>query len=412
MCIDVTSLARKALMALTILVALLATAVAGAHGPHAGKTHRRPIRHSRCATTKSTRRARAHGRRPAGRSRVRRHRLTRCPVAHHRARRSPALSNGSGGPASPHADEPFKAAGTLAGPLNGPILPVPPPFPPPPPPPPSKPTNCIDRPSACGYPDATNTGVPPGTRLTRQSGLITVRTPGTTIANVELTGQILVEANNTTIESSDIDVEGTQTGCSKPCGGYGIRVLSGVTGTVIEDVTCHGSAPTGDNVTQHCIRSEDSSTQIKRVHMYNCTSCGWGPGTWSDSFIDETGAVIPQEHYEDIYYGGGGTLVVNHDTMLNPNEQTAVVFASVDFGNQTTLTVTDNLMAGGGYMIYGGGSGSGGTVIGPVSVTGNRFSRLYYPKGGFYGVDAHFNPAVTAWSNNYWDDTHAQIPGP
>ncbi len=75
--------------------------------------------------------------------------------------------------------------------------------------------------------------------------------------------------------------------------------------------------------------------------------------------------------------------------MLNPNGQTAVVFASVDFGDQTTLTITNNLMAGGGYMIYGGGSGSGGSVVGPVTITGNRFSRKYYPEGGSYGVASY-----------------------
>jgi hypothetical protein len=131
-----------------------------------------------------------------------------------------------------------------------------------------------------------------------------------------------------------------------------------------------------------------------------------GPGEWSNNFVDQTGAEIPEEHYEDIYYGGGeGPLIVNHNTMLNPQGQTAVVFASVDFGDQTTLTITNNLMAGGGYMIYGGGSGSGGKVLGPVTVTGNRFSRKYYPEGGYYGVDSYMEKAVTTWSGNIWDET-------
>lgn len=179
---------------------------------------------------------------------------------------------------------------------------------------------------------------------------------------------------------------------------------------MIEDVTCHGGAPTGANVTEFCIQSNNASTQVKRVHFYNCTTCMAGPGTWSDSFVDQEHAEIPQEHYEDIYYGGGaGALTVDHDTMLNPQGQTAVVFASVDFGEQTALTITDNLMAGGGYMIYGGGSGSGGKVLGPVTITGNRFSRKYYPKGGYYGVDAYLNKAVTTWSGNRWDETLQEV---
>jgi outer membrane biosynthesis protein TonB len=294
-----------------------------------------------------------------------------------------------------------------------PVEPTPPTEPTPPPPSeppsvelPSTQTDCIKVPSVCGYPDATNTGVPAGTMLTSRSEEIAVTTPGTTIKDLALDGSIEVDANNTTIEDSDIVVNGTQSGCNSPCGGHGIWIKPGVTGTVVQDVTCHGGAPTGANVTEFCVQSNDSSTEVKRVHFYDCTTCMVGPGTWSDNFVDQTGAEIPQEHYEDIYYGGGaGPLVVNHNTMLNPQGQTAVVFTSVDFGNQTTITVTNNLMAGGGYMIYGGGSGTGGKVLGPVTITGNRFSREYYPDGGYYGVAAYFNEAVTTWSGNIWDDT-------
>ncbi len=266
-------------------------------------------------------------------------------------------------------------------------------------------TNCIKVPSACGYPDATNTGVPSGTALTSRSEEISVNTPGTTIKDIALDGTIEVEANNTTIEDSDITVDGTQT-CGESCGGRGIWIKPGVTGTVIQNVACHGGALSGLNVTQYCIMSNDSDTTIKQLYAYNCTECLAGPMNLSNSFIDESGATIPQEHYEDLYYGGGGgPLIVNHNTMLNQQGQTAVVFASVDFGNQTTLTITNNLMAGGGYMIYGGGSGSGGKVVGPVTITGNRFSREFYPEGGYYGVASYMNAAVTQWSGNIWDET-------
>jgi hypothetical protein len=272
-------------------------------------------------------------------------------------------------------------------------------------------TNCIKVPSACGYPDATNTGVPSGTALTSRSEEISVNTPGTTIKDIALDGAINVEANNTTIEDSNITVDGTQT-CGESCGGRGIWIKPGVTGTVIQNVACHGGALSGLNVTQYCIMSNDSDTTIKQLYAYDCTECLAGPMNLSNSFIDESGATIPQEHYEDLYYGGGGgPLIVNHNTMLNQQSQTAVVFASVDFGNQTTLTITNNLMAGGGYMIYGGGSGSGGKVLGPVTITGNRFSREFYPEGGSYGVAAYMNEAVTKWSGNVWDETLKSVEG-
>jgi hypothetical protein len=267
-------------------------------------------------------------------------------------------------------------------------------------------TNCINVPSACGYPDATNTGVPAGTPLTARSGDYIITTPGTVINGWALTGYIEINANNVTVENSDITVNGTQAGCSSPCGGHGIWTAPGVTGTVIHDVTCHGGAPSGNNVTQYCIQSNNSSTSVNRVHAYNCTVCFAGPGSWQNSFIDQRGVTIPGEHYECEYYGGGfPSMNFNHNTCLQPQKQTATVFASVDFGNQNTLTITDNLLAGGGYALYGGGSGNGGSVLGPVTVSSNRFSRLYFPNGGYYGIAAYFAMAVTSWTGNVWDDT-------
>jgi hypothetical protein len=275
------------------------------------------------------------------------------------------------------------------------------------------PRGCISHPGGCGFPDASNTGVPASTHLVPRSGVMRVTSAGAVISGVALNGSIEVNANDVTIENSDITVDGTQGGCNSPCGGRGIWVAPGATGTVIHDVTCHGGAATGANVTEFCVLNNNDSTQVSRVHFYNCTTCMAGPGSWSDNFVDQTEAVIPQEHYEDLYYGGGaGSLVVNHNTMLNPQGQTAVVFLSVDFGDQTAVAITNNLVAGGGYMVYGGRSGNGGSVIGPVTVTGNRFSQRYYRNGGFYGVAAYFDTSVTSWSNNIWDDSLKTVARP
>ncbi len=122
--------------------------------------------------------------------------------------------------------------------------------------------------------------------------------------------------------------------------------------------------------------------------------------------------MIPEEHYEDIYYGGGaGPLIVNHNTMLNPQGQTAIVFASVDFGDQTTLTITNNLMAGGGYMIYGGASGSGGKVVGSGHDHRQSLQPQVLPRRRL--LRSRLVPRTTrspAWSGNVWDETLEDRP--
>ena len=269
---------------------------------------------------------------------------------------------------------------------------------------PSGKTNCVNVPSSCGYPDATNSGVPAGTKLTPQSGEVSVTKAGTTVRGLAVTGAIAIDASNTTLEDDEVIA-------SAGSGNRGIYIAPGVTGTVIDHVTCHGA---GKGV-QYCIFNKSSSTKIEHSYLYNCGECLNGSGTVTDSFFDVT-AVIAGEHYEDIYYGGGeGPLIVNHDTMLNPQGQTATIFASTDFGNQTTLTITNNLLVGGGYTLYGGTScttGGCGSVKGPVTVTGNRFSKKYYPNGGYYGIGSYFNNAMTTWSGNVWDENLKAVPEP
>jgi hypothetical protein len=66
--------------------------------------------------------------------------------------------------------------------------------------------------------------------------------------------------------------------------------------------------------------------------------------------------------------------------------------------------VVDNLLAGGGYSIYGGGrAGRTSNIV----IKDNAFGRLYYPKGGQYGPAAYFNPrqAGNVWSGNAWSGT-------
>jgi PKD domain-containing protein len=258
---------------------------------------------------------------------------------------------------------------------------------------PSGEKNCLNDPHVCGYPDATNSGVPSGTALTSHAGE-TVTTPGAVVKDESFTGELTVDASNVTVEDDQIN--------------QGVNVAPGLTGVTVEHSTCAGS-----NI-QNCVFAK-SKALVKDDYFTGCGECINGAVTLEDSYLDVS-AVIPEEHYEAVYYGGGeGALVIDHNTMFSPNHdqgETAVIFASVDFGNQTTLTIDDNLLAGGNFTIYGGGSGSGGQILGPVTVRGNRFSRKYDANGGYYGVASYFNDAVTTWSGNVWDETLAPVEGP
>jgi len=83
--------------------------------------------------------------------------------------------------------------------------------------------SCITSPHVCGYPDATNTGVPAGTTLTT-SGCITVTTNGAVIQNLSITDcNITVKANNVTIKNTRVS------GCTYYPIDYDDSLYSGLT---------------------------------------------------------------------------------------------------------------------------------------------------------------------------------------
>jgi hypothetical protein len=302
-----------------------------------------------------------------------------------------------------------RTSGSSTPPVSGGPTPPPAPTPPTPPSPPAPQTKgCFANPSACGYPDQTNTGAPAGTAVTVKNGDQTIGTAGTyTGWNVQ-NGSVRINASNVTIK----DFVVTNTGDTSNA----ILIPSGVTNVTIEDSTLSGAAT--NTAIQYAVQNaSDGVVTGLRLDMFNCTECWSGSGTIQDSYAISNG-VIAGSHYEDIYFGGGSPLTVAHDTLYNPQDQTAAIFTKGDFGPVGTVSITNNLLAGGGYTIYGGLTGSY-PVNGPVTVTGNRFARSlsrsadangYFPDGGSYAAVADFRSSVTKWSGNHWDDNLADVP--
>jgi hypothetical protein len=262
------------------------------------------------------------------------------------------------------------------------------------------------------------------------SGDIAVSTPGAVISNMNVAGSIDVRASNVTIKNTRITVNGAGCGTASTCGNSGIKIGDGVTGTLIQDVEIT-TAP-GTTV-EHAVRNQGGpTTKAVRLYAHGPDSAWHGVGDIEDSYTIAALA-IPPDHVENIYNGGGdGQLTVNHDTMYNPINQTAVVFNKGDFGIVSKITITNSLLAGGGASIYTS-NGPGGTVKAPIIITGNRFARClgpakfdgsgyncsglavgandghgYYPYSGRFGLFTTDNDAAINWSGNYWDDCPTQ----
>jgi hypothetical protein len=293
--------------------------------------------------------------------------------------------------------------------------------------------NCFPSPHACGFPDpkAGTVGVPTGTHLTKSKD-VTVMTDGKTIQNLDIDGGIDVEANNVTIANVKVTVPGPGCPPSTPCGTNGIHIGPDVHGTRIKNVEVTAAA--GARV-QYAVLNRGTDTQAVGLYAHDLDSMWTGSGIVKDSYSTII-LGIQNDHLEDLYVSDD-VLTVDHSVLFNPQGQTATVFVDTGGGEgDSNLTVTNSLLAGGGYVLYpAGNSTSVGT--GKMTISGNRIARClgapmsapnggmacsggkdehgFWPNGGYYGVGAYlYCPPVAGqvWSNNVWDDDSSAINCP
>ncbi len=288
-------------------------------------------------------------------------------------------------------------------------------------PPSLKSEHCFAVPSACGYPDPTNTGA---TGALTASGSITASTNGGVIEGKEITGQITVEANNVTIRNDKIVSADTGSGSA------GIWVQNGHTGTKVINTTVAGKG-SGASTVEAAIRSYSGVT-VEGSRLTQCDECvqAW-PLTVKNTYM-KVSSIYSGAHAEDIYVCSG-TVDVDHSTLINEQGQTATVFGDTICGGGNKFTVTNSLLAGGGFVLYSQANSTNPSGA-QTTITGNHFVRCLskavynsgsggtacqsgpdsnglYPNGGYYGVGAYFS-GPTTWQGNVWDDNLATVPEP
>ena len=251
-----------------------------------------------------------------------------------------------------------------------------------------------------------------------------------TIQNLDIPGSVTVDGDNATIRNSRIHVH---SGCSNPCGSFGIRLgqtSDTVSGTVLRDldIVTIDRSPANDNPldpstidvkVDHGVRNNgDRAVIADRLYVKGFAGAWKGPGTIRDSYLFSQ-LVFEGDHVEAYLNGGeGNPSILEHNTILNPLAQTAAVSFFNDFGGIGQVTVANNLMAGGGYVMYGGAKNGTGNVSGPIVVRdnhiarGNRNASGYFPDGGEYGLWAEFSRSATTSCGNVWDDNLAPTPAP
>jgi hypothetical protein len=242
---------------------------------------------------------------------------------------------------------------------------------------------CGPHPSACGFPDSSNTGVPAGTKLAVLKGDQKITKAGTVIDRKDIRGCVDIEAPRVTIRRSKIACPDFYVVAS-----FGERYRGG--GLLIEDstVTCGNGPGTGIG---------SYGTTVLRVDISGCENGFDIDNTFTvrDSFVHDPYST-EANHADGAQLNPGSHITLTHNTIFMPDSTSAII--SNPNGNADVL-ISDNLMSGGAYTLYCPRDHST-----DFRVIDNRVSTVAGPKGGEYGPWTDCAKAAQV-TGNVWDAT-------
>jgi hypothetical protein len=214
------------------------------------------------------------------------------------------------------------------------------------------------------------------------------------------------------VTASDVTISNVRVSCSGDIWAIGLRHTNNVT---IKNTELF-SPSTGDNRLMqgiHDVYLDSTNLRITANNIWHVdTGIQLESGIVEDNYIHDI-AYKSGDHLNGITSNGGSSarLMIAHNTIFNSFSQTDAIGLFQDFGKQTNRVISDNLLAGGDYVIYGGANAGRESTATNIVITGNRISKLYFPNGGLYGPLAAYNPGGgDVWADNVWDDTGAAIP--
>jgi hypothetical protein len=282
-------------------------------------------------------------------------------------------------------------------------------------------TNCAANPVSCGYPGATNSGVPAGTTLKQVPGQVSSGpgwTYNATDNEVTVTGNGAVLSDLSIpypveIDASDVTVNDDQVVTS---GAFAID-LRHTAGVTIENSTISGTNATSGRVDSAIddVYGDSTAMTIKdnNISAFR-TAMQISAGLVQGNYIHDPGYISGDHTNGIVTAGGTEPMTITDNTIFNSLGQTDAITLDAATAGATVSnkTIENNFLAGGGYSIYGGDGQNNPTAN--IVITGNRFGQLYYAKGGQFGPVAYYNPAGTGstWTGNIWDTTAQTIAAP
>lgn len=250
--------------------------------------------------------------------------------------------------------------------------------PPPLPPPPPGPGDPSDRPLAH------NTG-PSNPAALVPSGSLEITTDGAVVENVDVTGRILIDADNVTLRNFRVNSTSF----------YGVQIENGHSGILIEDgeiYNCGSACVFGVGHTSRRLHLHDGNADGMKIHGSG------GPTLVEYCFIEKL-SKAEGAHADGNQSKGGSNITFRYNNFdlpidQNPYGSNATMMLELDINN---FVLEHNWLNGGNYTVYCKDSLPSG-----IYVRNNIFGRDYR-----YGVRGG---SCAEWTGNVWEDTGGPVP--
>lgn len=258
----------------------------------------------------------------------------------------------------------------------------------------------------CGWPSPDNTGPDLANCLDRKlvpvgngTSAIVLNTPNQVVSCEKLQGPVLIQAANVTIKDSMVETK-HGTGAS---GSAAITIDVGASATITH------VAVDGGNSVHACIWHQGLSMIVDAVNCYGSNDgiFAWNPtvGTStqgsnysiSNSYFHDFTKATANGHDDGFQTEGSSHGFVNHNTYRMTTNSTSAIAIWDSRADSNDITVSNNLIAGGGFSVYaedynpGDGAPGNPSQVGGFSVTNilfedNSFSTILSGCVGKYGV--------------------------
>jgi hypothetical protein len=221
-----------------------------------------------------------------------------------------------------------------------------------------------------GFPDASNTGVPPGVTL-KDSGPITSTHAGQVIERVRVNGSVRIRHDNVILRQCEV---------------IGNAVFIDANNVTVEDCTIRpgsgwnsgiGVYRTGNTIRRNNISHTENGISIG-AHTAGAMSSGH---LIEDNYIHDLHFPSADPHIDGIQLFGDEVrdVIIRHNTIImdTTDDNGAIVMGAVQ-----NVQIDNNRLHGAGYTIHVDGR-HGTSIVSGISITNNRFGPFVFGRMTF-----------------------------